>query len=172
MNYRPPNIFIIGVLLILFASNAYSLERLFTTPAERARLDSDRLRGEKKESGTVKDAPQTLTVNGLIIPRKGKNQVWVNGTNLQTNQTPVGFITRSRKIRYNQVPLHLIGQSMDIVLRPGETYFMENGSKKDAYQWVPQSSVAEQTVDTFDFAEKDSTEDPDSKASVQASSNP
>jgi len=165
-------LFSFSVNLMLNAPNVFALERLFTTPAERANLDSDRLRVEQVDSNKRVDTPQTLTVNGIVLPRNGKNQVWVNGTNPQVNSDPVGFTVHANKTRYNRVPLHLIGQSTNIVLRPGETYFVENGSKKDVYEWVQESEENEQIVEETNDAETGIAANLESNKVMEASPSP
>ena len=89
MNQIRTILILFSAILMLNTSSVFSLERLFTTPAERANLDSDRLRVDKVDSKKPADAPQTLTVNGIVLPRDGKNQVWVNGTNPPVNSDPM-----------------------------------------------------------------------------------
>ena len=55
-----------------------SLGRLFTSPAERHKIDSAK-RGDVAQVSSRRVTPSSVSVNGVVIRSKGKNSVWVNG---------------------------------------------------------------------------------------------
>ena len=132
---------IVAVVCCLHSIAALGLERLFTTRAERAQLDAGRFQTEITNSAALSEAPKRLTVDGVVLRRDRRNQIWVNGSNFDSVDQTVGYSANQKRARYNSVPIHLIGKSADIILRPGETYLVESGITKDAYEWQPEVSV-------------------------------
>ncbi len=132
---------IIAAASCLNSIAAYGLERLFITSAERAQLDAGRFQTEKNYSVVPTEAPASLTVDGMVLRRNSRNQIWVNGSSFDSADKAAGFSMNQKRARYNSVPIHLIGKSVDIILRPGETYIVESGIKKDAYEGQPDIQV-------------------------------
>ena len=77
------NFFVAGFLAyspIVSAINydEQSLGRLFTSVAERQKIDSAK-RGDVAQVSSRRVTPSSVRVNGVVIRSKGKNSVWVNG---------------------------------------------------------------------------------------------
>jgi hypothetical protein len=67
---------ICGVLLVCSAqSQADSLGRLFFTPQQRARLESQR----ENHSGATGQAASVLMISGVVQKDQGMRTVWING---------------------------------------------------------------------------------------------
>jgi len=131
----------IAAVCCLNSITAFGLERLFTTSAERAQLDAGRFQNEKTDLAAPPEAPESLTVDGVVLRRNSRNQIWVNGSSSNLADRAAGYSAKQTRAKYNSVPIHLIGKSADIILRPGETYFVQSGIKKDAYEWQPEVPV-------------------------------
>lgn len=122
-----------GLALLLHGNPVFALDRLLTTPAERSRLDAIRFRTGGSSVDDPAPVSDKITVDGIILGR-GRNRVWVNGTNLNAKHRSEGYQPEYQRVRYNRVPLKLSGRQADIQLRPGETYILADGSKRDAFQ--------------------------------------
>lgn len=88
-------IFLISLLSI--NSEAENLGRLFTTPVERAILDSARSRGQMP-SAIVEKAPEMnqTRLDGYVVRKSGKNTAWINQT-----------MHSEKEIQVIQLPHHL-----------------------------------------------------------------
>ncbi len=128
---------ILGVSLLIQAASASGLEKLFTNKSQRAHLDAIRYGLETETPTESKQIASKITVNGLILSPGGHNQVWINGSNSQLEHAANGFSTNKHRVRYNKVPLRISDTFAQIKLRPGETLFTVDSSKKDSYQWEP-----------------------------------
>lgn len=63
-------------------AGAQDLGRLFSTPAERDRLDLVRASGEqagRSDSDPGTQSTSRLSVNGLVMRERGPDSVWING---------------------------------------------------------------------------------------------
>ena len=83
---------IVTIFLLVLSCNVFAekpLLRLFYSPNERAKIDSERRAPVKKENGNVSTKPKTeiITVKGYL-KRKGKSDVvWLNDKNtLKSNK--------------------------------------------------------------------------------------
>lgn len=148
-----PIVVLIGLLmpstLVAKDISEENFNRLFTTPAERARLDLARTQGKlfKKSvdasdsvsvEGQSNNKPSPLKVSGIILRADGKAQVWVSGQPLYASLKQLN----SDKNNSSDLRIPLSGKS--ISLKPGQV--LANGKAKEAYYFVTQSSVASQSA--------------------------
>lgn len=126
------------MLLIASAATAADpLQRLFTTPPERAALD--RLRAEGvDETNSIhqaeeKTAPaKRLKVNGYVLRRDGKNVVWVNNhSTLKEDPSLADVTVDSGRIDKQRVPVHL--PEGKVYLKPGQVYARGVGTVTESY---------------------------------------
>jgi hypothetical protein len=143
-------------LLVLLGASASAAEsrpglgRLFTTPAERAEIDSARRRpppaasSQGAASGASPSAA-SVTVNGLISRSDGRRVVWINGAKVDDGGvTAAGVRVLFDRATAAGVPLLLPGRPLPIVLKPGQTYATHNGAQRDAYAVPPKPAPIEQ----------------------------
>jgi hypothetical protein len=147
------SIVLLLLLLINFyqAARAEGLQRLFTTPQERAALNAERSKpppplpipptakrskpppttSEQKHPSTPK-SPSYITFNGLIIRSDGQPTVWINGSNDLFQQ---GFTVELEKIADDlSVPIVLSNSKQRIFLKPGQTVNTLDGTIQEHFE--------------------------------------
>lgn len=107
------------LLYIAFSSICYAdgLQRLFTTPEERAELDRLRNRIEVI-SPDVPEPPPQITLNGIIIRNQEPIAVWVNDSP-QIKQE--GFSIQAEQTKKMSVPIFFSKSGRETWLKPGQT---------------------------------------------------
>jgi len=133
-------------LLIFSLSGASVAEaefgRLYTTPAQRLKLDE--LRNKQPTEGVVIDLVQEdiqdttvqeatpvltdgITLNGLVYRSDGKNTAWINRNSTNTGSIETQFTTvRERDVRSNQVQITLPDNRTNIQLKVGQQYDVQS----------------------------------------------
>jgi hypothetical protein len=112
------------------------LGRLFFTPAERERLDL------RRGAPTDASAPQTMTVNGVIV-RPGKSPIlFLDGKEVRNGEGPAGVslapqMNQSIRIQAEGGPV--------VSARPGQIVDLTNGRTTENYQLTPQTLPAVET---------------------------
>ena len=137
------------IFLFSFAqgTQAQGLGRLFTTPAERARLEALRHAPPVVETPEVTEEPEeiveepepvvvpTVTVNGYVIRSDGNNTAWVNGQSiLHGDLDPERIRVNPRGIQGGSVSVQLPEARRAVRLKPGETYEPSVSGIVDSYQ--------------------------------------
>jgi len=109
-----------------------SLGKLFTTPAERQKIDSLKS-GDTQQAQTQRITPSSIRVNGVVIRSKGKNTVWVNGERASGNQTVSGVkvLANSVSKKSKKVPVLVDGKSVRI--KPGQSWSDDTEAVVDSY---------------------------------------
>lgn len=128
-------------LLAMNSVNAAPLEgRLFTTPAERARLDQLRLTSKPPSAQEMQDeqteevvvapvAPRSVSVQGYITRSDGKKgTVWINNTPVQENDEAGDVRVRKLPQNGNQVQISIPSIGRDLNLKAGQVYVPETDS--------------------------------------------
>lgn len=107
------------LLYLAFSSicHADDLQRLFTTPEERAELDRLRNRIEVI-SPDVPEPPPQITLNGIITRNQEPIAVWVND-NPETKQE--GFSVQVDQTKKMSVPIFFSKSGRETWLKPGQT---------------------------------------------------
>jgi ABC-type uncharacterized transport system permease subunit len=133
-------------LLIFSLSSASVAEaefgRLYTTPAQRLKLDE--LRNKQPTEGVVIDLVQEdiqdttvqeatpvltdgITLNGLVYRSDGKNTAWINRNSTNAGSIETQFTTvRERDVRSNQVQITLPDNRTSIQLKVGQQYDVQS----------------------------------------------
>lgn len=122
-------------LLSINSASAASLEgRLFTTPAERARLDQLRLTSKPPSAQELQDeqtegvvvvpvAPPSVSVQGYITRSDGKKgTVWINNTPVQENDEAGDVRVKKLPQNGNQVQISIPSLGRDLKLKAGQVY--------------------------------------------------
>jgi hypothetical protein len=143
----------ISVLLLWLCSFSQStlaeeeLQRLFTTPKERAALNDTRskpkqqrikvveTRSVEKEEKSPPQLPSFITFNGLVIRSHGPSTVWINGTNDLSNHnlSGQGFTVELDQIAKKSVSIVLPGNQKR-TLKPGQMVNTLDGSIKENFE--------------------------------------
>ena len=114
----------------LSTAQADSLGRLFTTPQERASLDS---KSGIKFSNRTTDSDavsRRIIFNGTLISSTGKHSFWVNGTKHENSnpQQPGIHLTRSRQIRMSTA-----SGVANTPIKPGQVLNPDNGRITESF---------------------------------------
>jgi len=136
-------IFCLAVFSLSGASYAEAeFGRLYTTPAQRLKLDE--LRNKRPTEEVVidlvqEDIPDTtvqeatleltdgITLNGLVYRSDGKNTAWINSNSTNTGSIETQFTTvRERDVRSNQVQITLPDNRTNIQLKVGQQYDVQS----------------------------------------------
>lgn len=124
------------------AANA-QFGRLFTTPAERQRLDAQRQKygfstpaittidTDSKSDVSIEPASQSVKFSGLLLRADGQQQVWINGK-LQPqkarNYAPINTAVPASAIK---VPIYK--QNRSLSLKPGQVWIPDNRNIIESY---------------------------------------
>lgn len=130
----------VQVLAVGNVSSAPFEGRLFTTPAERARLDQLRLTSKPPSAQEMLDdqteevvvapvAPRSVSVQGYITRSDGKKgTVWINNTPVQENDEAGDVRVRKLPQNGNQVQISIPSIGRDLNLKAGQVYVPETDS--------------------------------------------
>ncbi len=130
----------VQVLAINSVSAAPLEGRLFTTPAERARLDQLRLTSkppskqelledETQDVVVAPVAPRSVSVQGYITRSDGKKgTVWINNTPVQENDEAGEVQVKKLPQNGNQVQISIPSIGRDLKLKAGQVYVPETDS--------------------------------------------
>lgn len=136
--------FVIASVLICLSLSALaeseSLGRLFTTPAERARLNLARKQGgmqaELAAPGALAPLVEQATLNGYVTRSSGKTTTWINTLPYNDNAIP-------GSLQVWQQPNHAPAISIQtdagqrVGVKVGETVDMKTGDVRKLYQPMP-----------------------------------
>ena len=112
--------------------NEQSLGKLFTTPAERRTIDTDK-RGDAQQTTVRNITPSSIKVNGLVIRSKGKNSVWINGHQPKENETIDGVKVNSKAVSNKNINIPVLVDGKSIRVKPGQSWSEDTGSVVDSY---------------------------------------
>ena len=131
------------------AGQAQTFDRLFTTASERARLDEAR---EAFRAPAPEPAPVTVVetateegptgpvisqirVSGLVIRGRGQDTSWINGEQIQPDETtPEGIRVRPQDKPQSAVRITLPETAEPLVLRPGQKIDLATGQVLDDFE--------------------------------------
>ncbi len=123
-------------IAVLLPCQADDLGRLFTTPAQRSRLDAARGGENTARAGASKGGadsvvrPRQLKLSGTLISSTGARQVWLNGKAV-SGSSPDG--TRLRLLDRERVLVRAPGTGTRRVLRPGQVLDIDRDQVSEAY---------------------------------------
>jgi len=131
-----------SLLLIMLAPNILADEfgTLFTTSEQRAKLDKGISNAVPAAGGGTAGAaqsttaPQPLKLNGTLIGRSGKKEVWINGQPEIHNgkrRHP-----RVNLVRNGSVHFKPSADSAPRLMKPGQVYDPQTGTVREAYQQI------------------------------------
>lgn len=109
-----------------------SLGRLFTSPAERHKIDSAK-RGDVPQASSRKVTPSSVSVNGVVIRSKGKNSVWVNGKIASGNETVGGVKVFAQSASKDNLKIPVLVDGQSVKIKPGQSWSEESDTIVDNY---------------------------------------
>ena len=122
-------------LLPVSPAGAEEIGRLFSTPAERARLDELRsgIAGQAGAAGAASGDPapsrehlhQPVFLNGMVLRGDGTEIVWVNGSRLEGQTGPDGI--EVRRVSDSDFRVTVRGYAKAARLRPGQAWTPGSG---------------------------------------------
>lgn len=151
----PISQFVFLVIVINFVAHPVysidnsSIQRLFSTPAQRQSLDNLRNNIRNTEQASLDkttpsentagdeaaEAPDRITVQGYMHRSNGKRAVWVQNqmVNLDTHSNQKVDL-QINEPETNYVLYQLPGTTQTIRLQPGQTYFITSKQTLDSYK--------------------------------------
>lgn len=135
-------VMLVWVCLVIFSQHAAAadLERLFTTPGERARLDALRREGMPRAASVNPSAGQapvqaekpapTIVLNGVLRRGDGDQVIWINGERADAGREQQGVRVRGAD-RDNRVTLDILEQERRVRMRPGQVWEPRSGRIED-----------------------------------------
>lgn len=110
----------------------HSLGKLFTTPAERQKIDSEN-RSDVPQLVSRRIAPTSVKIDGVIIRSKGKNTVWVNGNRTSGNRVVGGVKVFAASLSKNNLIVPVLVDGRTVRIKPGQSWSEETDSIVDSY---------------------------------------
>lgn len=105
---------------LLCLAHADDLGRLFTTPAERARIDNQHSDVPSQEAMTIGNSGERIVVNGTLRGSDGKHLVWLNGSQVQADQASDVSLLRDGRVKLNW-------RDGAKILKPGQGFDTSSG---------------------------------------------
>lgn len=134
-----PALLALAALLQPHAVQSDDLGVLFTTPAQRAALDSGQPAAVEAGSEPAPDpgsqGPSRITLNGTLISSVGRKQVWLNDEPGLVPGRMAG--TGLTLLPRNRVQIHRASSPGPLVLKPGQTVDLVNGNISESYSDAP-----------------------------------
>jgi len=129
-----------GLLLAALSSNLSADEfgTLFTTAAQRAKLDNGARDTAPVTEGTgagtaqAAETPQPFKLNGTLIGRSGKKEVWINGKPEIHNSNRRH--PRVNLVRNGSVHFKPSATGAARLMKPGQVYDPQSGTVSESYQ--------------------------------------
>lgn len=109
-----------------------SLGQLFTSPAERHKIDSAK-RGDVAQVSSRKVTPSSVSVNGVVIRSKGKNSVWVNGKIASGNEMVGGVKVFAKSASKDNIKIPVLVDGQSVKIKPGQSWSEESDTIVDSY---------------------------------------
>ena len=109
-----------------------SLGILFTTPAERSKIDSGKS-SYVPQFTSRQVAPTSVKVDGAIIRSKGKNTVWINGNKTSGNRIVGGIKVFAASMSKNNLKVPVLVDGRTVRIKPGQSWSEETDSIIDSY---------------------------------------
>lgn len=112
------------------AAEAKALGRLFTSAAERERLDRQRRENipeieavaSNPSGNPAKEIPKPVAFNGVVQRSDGAQILWINGQQVEGRQGPDGVRVHHLDQHSGQVQVTVPGNNGSVRLKPGEVW--------------------------------------------------
>ena len=117
------------------SAQADPLGRLFTTAQERAALDSESTVKFASRDEVEKRTARRLLFNGSIKSSRGKQEVWLDGKNL--NRHPDSIDGGARLLNNGRVRLETGYLNRSLTLKPGQVLDLDDGQVYESFMVKP-----------------------------------
>lgn len=124
---------VVLALLMTGSASAEQIGRLFYTPEQRVILDSARRQKIKVEEQSEEQAPEIVTLNGVVKRDDGRTTVWLNSRPVNDQQHSSGVLVRSHGAASDPVTLSLPQGGRSINLRVGQNLDVTTGQVIEPY---------------------------------------
>lgn len=141
VSMRKVNKLILGLLaccmilpLVLSASEKYgadNIDRLFTSPQQRQKLDT--MRTAPSNTSEEKPAVTNVELNGVMIREDGNNVIWVNDkSSLKSNKVD-GVRVNPKAVNKETYKVPVKADEHRMMMKPGQSWSETTGTVKDNY---------------------------------------
>ena len=138
------------ILLAIFtttsAAYADSLGRLFFTPEQRLLLDNARRQKVKIEEQSEEQAPEIVSLNGVVKRSDGHTTVWLNNRALSDRHAPGGVTITSQGTASDPVTFTMPQGERAVRLRVGQNLDVTTGQVVEPFD--PRAAEMKRTVAT------------------------
>ena len=136
------------VLLAIFtttsAAYADSLGRLFFTPEQRLLLDNARRQKVKIEEQSEEQAPEIVSLNGVVKRSDGHTTVWLNNRAVSDRHAPGGVTITSQGTASDPVTFTMPQGERAVRLRVGQNLDVTTGQVVEPFD--PRAAQMKRTV--------------------------
>ena len=121
--------------LVPSASEKYgadNIDRLFTSPQQRQKLDTMRT---APSSGSQEQKPDVTNVelNGIMIRDDGNNVIWINNNSSLKSNKVDGVKVNPKAIDKDSYEVPVKADDHRIKMKPGQSWSETTGTVKDSY---------------------------------------
>lgn len=120
------------------AASPPGLERLFTTPAQRALLDRMRREGVAGGWGELSAArsagPRRVKIDGIIVGSDGRRVLWANGRAFPPRAVLKEAGARLRLVGRDRVAVRPAGRVRPTLVKPGQVLDLETDRVRETYE--------------------------------------
>ncbi len=120
------------------AASPPGLERLFTTPAQRAQLDKMRREGVAggwdEQSAARSAGPRRVKVDGIIVGSDGRRVMWANGRAFPSRAVLKEAGAQLRLVGRDRVAVKPAGRLRPILVKPGQVLDLETDKVRETYE--------------------------------------
>lgn len=119
-------------------ASAESFGTLFTTPEQRAQLDSAMVAAHSPHMTSDNSEPlaavnmQSIRLDGILVSSRGKKELWINGQPTSSG-TPTG-IQQALIGNHGRATIHLDHASTSHSMKPGQLYLPATGEIRETYR--------------------------------------
>ncbi|MET0217652.1 MAG: hypothetical protein ABW205_06970 [Burkholderiales bacterium] len=122
-------------MILVSASSVYadSMGRLFFTPEQRLMLDSARRQKVKIEEQSEEQAPEIVSLNGVVKRSDGQTTVWLNNRAVSDRRTPGGVTIVPQGTASDPVTFRMPQGDRAVSLRVGQNLDVTTGQVVEPY---------------------------------------
>jgi hypothetical protein len=164
MNHKPwLKTWCLGLMALSLSAEAAASDdelagRFFLTPLERATHEARRWqrqepRGdlvtapEPKTPAPAPEAPENLTLKGVVLRSSGKRTIWLNNQPYSEEVPLPAGITPPQWSSRNHISVVVSEGAISIPLRPGQTLNRANGKAREGYDPKPSPPISHDVSD-------------------------
>ena len=154
------------VLTMSFCASALSVERLFTSHADRQLLDTKRFGKPQQLDEQAQVQRQSLKLNGVVRINQMRPNIWLNGaaSDLEKDEE----LSLGQGSNTKAIELKFLNRNVQVSLKPGQTLDLLTGKQEEGFS-VPQATNSSadsnrQDSSVADGSNIDEVQDPEEEA--------